>query len=53
MSLKNSIDGEALEFLSKAFELEEEHMNDTLERRENIYIRIMDLIERKKSLSGK
>ena len=53
VSLKNCIDGEALEFLSKAFEFDPETKDQTLELRQDIYSRIKEVMDWKNYFSGK
>ena len=52
VSLKSCVDGEALSFLKKAFELDLENEDKTTDFRENIYKRIQEFMEQRNSLLG-
>ena len=52
VSLKSCVDGEALSFLKKAFELVLENEDKTTDFRENIYKRIQEFMEQRNSLLG-
>lgn len=52
VSLKNCIDGEALDFLKKAFEFDVESENKITESRQDIYKRIQECMEQRNSVLG-
>ena len=52
VSLKSCVDGEALSFLKKAFELDLENEGKTTDSRQNIYKRIEEFMEQRNSVLG-
>ena len=52
VSLKSCVDGEALSFLKKAFDLDLENDGKTIDSRENIYKRIQEFMEQRNSVLG-
>lgn len=52
VSLKNCIDGEALSFLKKAFEVDLENEDKTTDSRQDIYQRIQEFMEQRDSVLG-
>lgn len=52
ISLKNCIDGEALSFLKKAFELDLENEDKITDSRQGIYKRIQEFMEQRNSVLG-
>ena len=52
VSLKSCVDGEALSFLKKAFELDLENEGKITDSRQNIYKRIQEFMEQRNSVLG-
>lgn len=52
VSLKSCVDGEALSFLKKAFELDLENEGKTTDSRQDIYKRIQEFMEQRNSVLG-
>lgn len=52
VSLKSCVDGEALNFLKKAFELDLEKEGKTTDSRQNVYKRIQEFMEQRNSVLG-
>lgn len=53
VSLKDSVDGEALDFLKRAFEFDPKNSDQAIGTRKEIYERIHDIVQRRESVSGK
>ena len=53
VSLKDSLDGEALDFLKRAFEFDPKNNDQAIGTREEIYERIHDIVQTRESVSGK
>lgn len=52
VSLKSCVDGEALSFLKKAFELDLENESKTTDSRQNVYKKIQEFMEQRNSVLG-
>lgn len=53
VSLKDSVDGEALDFLKRAFEFDPKNSDQAIGTRKEIYERIHDIVQTRESVSGK
>lgn len=53
VSLKDSVDGEALDFLKRAFEFGPKNSDQAIGTRKEIYERIHDIVQTRESVSGK